>query len=1091
MRRAVAALIFVGAFAALDVLAAAEAEVAAFLERAQFWQARNRDDLARDEIEKALRVSPEHPDALAMQARMQLRANQDKEAAATLERLRKANPQHEAVKPLAAALRVRGPDKDKLRRARQLSGVGRNEEALKAFDAIFPDGFPDDDVALEYAQILGGTRSGWEQARTQMTELAKRHPGDARFQVALASHLARRQPVAPAVIAQLRELTKNPENTVSRTATESWRRAVTNMEPTDEAVVALREYIAANPGETAATDRLEEVTRLIAEEKRQRNDPGLRAKREGMEAFKAGRTEEADRQLQEAVALYPKDADAVGWLGLVRLRQGRHDEAVEFFTRASHLEPRSEAKARAKWEELGNTARFWGLLAQAGAARDAGKLDVAEARALEARALDPKEPAASAALARIYITAGRDREAEALLAQLSPEARQQVAASLEELRASRLRDEGRRLRDAGRDTEAITAMEKAAAVYLDDPWLRHDLARLYAKRGDAQRGDALFEDLEKRKPELADGRYAHALYLSWTGKDLEALAVLEDIPANERSEGATSLQRRLWFSVQGRRATALAQAGRPEEASRVLESMQAAAGTDVELALQAARVLRSLDRDAELEALVARIDAAGVSTSAQEAEVAEMKLALARRRADALMEKRDYAAAKPLVEAALAASPNDPNILGDATRLAMREDRLDDAVAYERRALAADAREGDAWRYRRLAEMLDRQLDWYATGLDWLYRSGTPGKSQVSAQELPLGFRQGWKRDGQWLFKAAPARVASGTLDLADSFETSTYGTLLLCQPNCGNVPLASSEKGLAVGAGYENEGWRADLGSSPIGFPVVNVVGGVAHSGYLGPLSYTLDLSRRAMPSSQLSYAGLKDPNTGRTWGGVVTNGLRLNLSRDSGGDYGAWGVAGLYRLTGKNVQDNDKAELMAGFYRRFINEDDRLFTAGLTTMFWHFSENAGEYTFGHGGYYSPKTYRSVSLPLSYGVRTPLMSLWVRASVSVAWSESRRAPFFPTDAALQAQAEAIAPVTGVDPFYSGGSNGRSYGRSFAAAGERQIAPGIFFGGRIDIERSTNYTPSRFLLYFRFTPCEPAARPVALPPEPGLPGFQY
>src|SRR5205085_7157115 len=196
--------------------------------------------------------APDNPDALAFQARMQLRANQDKEAAATLERLRRASPQHPAAGQLSAALRIRGPDKDKLRRARQLSGVGRNDEALKAFDELFPDGFPDDEVALEYARILGATRSGWDKARTQMTELAKRHPEDARFQVALASHLASRQPVPPVVIAQLRELAQNPANSVSRTATESWRRAVTNMEPNEEAVAALREYIAANPGETAA-----------------------------------------------------------------------------------------------------------------------------------------------------------------------------------------------------------------------------------------------------------------------------------------------------------------------------------------------------------------------------------------------------------------------------------------------------------------------------------------------------------------------------------------------------------------------------------------------------------------------------------------------------------------------------------------------------------------------------------------------------------------------------------------------------------------------------------------------------------------------
>jgi len=215
------------------------------------------------------------------------------------------------------------------------------------------------------------------------------------------------------------------------------------------------------------------------------------------------------------------------------------------------------------------------------------------------------------------------------------------------------------------------------------------------------------------------------------------------------------------------------------------------------------------------------------------------------------------------------------------------------------------------------------------------------------------------------------------------------------------------------------------------------------------------------------------------------------MNLSRDSGGDYGAWSVLGAYRLTGRNVQDNDKAELMAGFYRRIVNEPDRLATVGVTGMLWRFSENAGEYTFGHGGYYSPGKYRSIAFPVTYGWRMPSTSVLLRASVSAAWSENRRAPFFPTDPEMQARAEAMAPTTFVDPFYSGGSQGVSYGKSLAAIGEHQLAPRLFIGARLELERSTNYTPNRFLLYVRYAADGPAARPVALPPEPGLPGFQY
>jgi tetratricopeptide (TPR) repeat protein len=1086
VRLAAAMVLIAGACAVSDACADADAQAAAFLERAQFWQARNREDLARDEIEKALRVAPGNAEALVMQARMQLRANRDKEAAETLERLRRASPRHPAVGPLSAALRIRGPDRDKLRQARQLVRAGRNDEAVRAYAALFPDGFPDDEIALEHAHAVAGTGHGWEQARMLFADLARRRPEDARFQVALAAHLGTRKPVPASVIASLRDFAKHPSSAVSRPAAEAWRRTMRSLDPVEESLPALREYVALNPDDSAVVERLAEVTRIVAEERRQLADPGLRAKREGWAALDANRTDEAEVKLQEAVARHPRDAEAVGGLGLVRLRQGKHDEAQELFESAARLEP----KARGKWEGLARTSRFWGLLARARNAREAGQVESAEAIAREARSLDPKEPAAVAELARIYVKAGRARDAEALSAQLAPEARAEIAAALAGMHLAKLRESARAHRDAGRADAAIRDYEQAAALDADDPWLRYDLARLHAARGDIARGDALFRDLLARAPDSAEARYSQAIYLSSTGRELQALAALEEIRPADRSANMASLQRRLWMSQQGRRASAFAATGQPVEAARVLEAMKEASGNDAGLALEVARQLRRLDRDEELAALLDRVDRME-STAAQRAEAGELRQMLALRRADALVERGDYAAARPLVDQALRASPDDPDVLGNATRIALAEGRLDEAIDHERRALRGDARDGDAWRYRRLADLLDRKVEWHATGIDWLYRSGTPGKSQVSAQEIPYGWRQGWTPSGQWLLRAAPSHVAAGTLDLSNTFEASRYGSLLLCLPLCADAPLAFSETGVAIGAGYEYQGWRADVGTSPIGFPVVNAVGGVSHRGDLGPLGYTLELSRRSMPSSQLSYAGMQDPNTGRTWGGVVANGLRLNLSRDSGGDYGAWGVAGLYRLTGRNVQDNDKGELMAGLYRRFINEDDLLLTAGVTGMFWRFSENAGEYTFGHGGYYSPKAYRSLSLPVSYGMRTQLLSVWLRASVSVAWSQSRRAPFFPTDAAMQAQAEALAPVTGVDPFYEGGGNGRSYGRSFAAAAERQLAPGVFVGGRLEIERSTNYTPSRLLLYVRFTPCEPAARPVALAPEPGLPGFPY
>ena len=67
----------------------------------------------------------------------------------------------------------------------------------------------------------------------------------------------------------------------------------------------------------------------------------------------------------------------------------------------------------------------------------------------------------------------------------------------------------------------------------------------------------------------------------------------------------------------------------------------------------------------------------------------------------------------------------------------------------------------------------------------------------------------------------------------------------------------------------------------------------------------------------------------------------------------------------------------------------------------------------------------------------------------------------------------------------------RCFGRSLSVAWERQLTPGLFAGARLELERSTNYEPNRFLVYLRLATDRPAARPVAFPPEPVLPSSQY
>ena len=92
-----------------------------------------------------------------------------------------------------------------------------------------------------------------------IAQLAKKHPADPRYQVALASDQSGRKPVSAATFAALRDLTASSNPGISRQAREAWRRALLSLDPVGESLAPLREYVAANPGDTAIGEKLASV----------------------------------------------------------------------------------------------------------------------------------------------------------------------------------------------------------------------------------------------------------------------------------------------------------------------------------------------------------------------------------------------------------------------------------------------------------------------------------------------------------------------------------------------------------------------------------------------------------------------------------------------------------------------------------------------------------------------------------------------------------------------------------------------------------------------------------------------------------------
>lgn len=375
-------------------------------------------------------------------------------------------------------------------------------------------------------------------------------------------------------------------------------------------------------------------------------------------------------------------------------------------------------------------------------------------------------------------------------------------------------------------------------------------------------------------------------------------------------------------------------------------------------------------------------------------------------------------------------------------------------------------------------------------GLDIQSKTASSGTSTYNATEIPLRARFPIGYEAHGTVQVDLVNIDAGTLP-------STYNdSALFGQIQAYGIPtqpIPQKASGTSIGFGYEQESVRADIGVVGIGFPVSNVVGGLRKGGDVGRLSYSLTLSRRPYTGSLLSYAGAKDPATNTTWGGVTNTGLGLYMSTTLK-DFNVSTMASYGLLRGKNVLNNDRLYLRAAIDQDVYSTDDMILNMGLNANYTRHSNNQTYYTFGHGGYYSPQSSLSFSLPIELIGREELLSYQLRLNLSYSRTSEDAALFYPTDPGLQALAAAKAagglfPRGYPQPIYGGGTGG-GYGYGLRAAAEYRLTPNFALGGRFNMERSAYYAPNSLLFYLRYM-FNPETGQVKMRPDPVTPYSQY
>lgn len=541
---------------------------------ARAWANRHRDDLALQAIDKALLIAPDDPRLLAELLRIQLRLGQAQKAQSTLARMKTAAPDALLTRQVDDEYRVAVSGRQEMATIRLLSRSGQSEEAARRLVALFPSGAPSGALGAEYYQMIAATPARRNEALDALHRRVAADPDD----VDAALTLARLLNAGDATRAEANRIAwklATRTDTDRNAALDVWRHVLQSAGADAAYLPALRAYLVLVPDDTEFKDRADLLDARIEAQKKLERDPDYIAQQRGLAALARGDLAAAEPLLARAAAARPGDAEAVGGLGLVRMRAGQRDEARALFERAATL----GADNRGKWQSLARTAQFWGTLAHARDAAGAGRPADAERYAREALAMQPGNADAQLMLADALLAKGDWRAAEPMLrAQLEGPApslsalrstrtllestgrgdqvgplfkalQSRFAAaddrqSLVAMRADLIAADAQRLAERGMNGPAAQQYEASLRVEPDQPWTRFALARIYRDLGLPQLGRAVMDDGFARNASTPM-RYASALYRNSTDDLAGARVALAPVPDAERTDGMRALARNL------------------------------------------------------------------------------------------------------------------------------------------------------------------------------------------------------------------------------------------------------------------------------------------------------------------------------------------------------------------------------------------------------------------------------------------------------------------------------------------------------------------------------------------------------------------
>ena len=362
-----------------------------------------------------------------------------------------------------------------------------------------------------------------------------------------------------------------------------------------------------------------------------------------------------------------------------------------------------------------------------------------------------------------------------------------------------------------------------------------------------------------------------------------------------------------------------------------------------------------------------------------------------------------------------------------------------------------------------IEQVRDPMRPYLQGGINFRNIEGEPGLSQFAVVSLPIG---GGARVGPGFLtlQVEPTMAASGSINNNDPTVFRRFGTNAILGPGATtSFGFDGSADGVGVKVGYTVDNLAVEIGSTPLGFLESNVIG---HAVWSIPLdtqtSIKLAAFRDPVTDSLLSYAGIRDPLSGQTWGGVTRTGGRMDIGYDNGrtGIYGD--ITGAF-IDGTHVENNWMVDAGGGAYWRFYRTEHGSLKIGVNLQAQAYQHNEDFFTLGNGGYFSPQTAVEATVPIEWSGRWGRLAYSLGGQIGVMEFHNSSQPYFPLDAGLQAFA--IGNDGGPPVFPSQSVVTAIYGITGKA--EYEVAPLLILGASFAADNSYNFNEQVLSVYLK------------------------